>query len=262
MKVTAIIVAAGKGSRMGAKQNKVFLRIANATVLEYTISTFAAHSQIDDIIIVTRECDIDKCKKLIKYIKKPVKIVSGGETRQASVLCGLKVAQDTDIAVIHDGARAMVTETIISAAISGALQYSAAAAGVLSKDSLKRADDEGFILATIDRSSTYLIQTPQVFHCEEILRAHNMALADGFSATDDCALYEKYIGRIKITEGSYDNIKLTTPEDMVIAKNILKNSGAIGLINARRRFNNTVKLIIQKYIVRRNSKKKWKKEIK
>ncbi len=259
MKITAVIVAAGSGRRMGAKGNKVFLKLANTAVLEYTLSAFATHPKIEDIVLVVRECDMDRCQKLVKYINKPVKIVTGGATRQESVCCGLKAAPDADIAVIHDGARAMVTEKIISDTICDALQYGAAAAGVLCKDSLKSADDEGFIAATIDRSSTYLIQTPQIFKYEEILKAHQMAEKEKFMATDDCALYERYVGRIKITEGSYDNVKLTTPEDMVIAKNILKNSGVLGVINRRRKFNNTVKLIVQNYIVRRNSKKEWRK---
>ena len=233
--------------------------MANCTVLEYTLSTFAAHPKIDDIVIVVRECDAPKCQKLVKYINKPIKIVTGGATRQESVFCGLKVASGTDIAVIHDGARAMVTEKIISDTICDALNYGAAAAGVLCKDSLKSADNEGFIATTIDRASTYLIQTPQIFKYKEILKAHQDAIDEKFSATDDCALYERYVGRIKITEGSYDNVKLTTPEDMVIAKNILKNSGVISVLNKRRKFNNAVKLIVQNYIVRHNSKKEWRK---
>ena len=255
MKITAVIVAAGSGRRMGAKENKVFLKLAHCTVIECTLSAFAAHPEIDDIVLVVRECDAKKCQSIIKYINKPIKIVIGGATRQESVFCGLKAMPDADIVVIHDGARAMVTEKIISDTISDTLKYGAAATGVLCKDSLKSADNDGFIAATIDRASTYLIQTPQIFKYEEILRAHQSAEEEKFFATDDCALYERYVGRIKITEGSYDNVKLTTPEDMVIAKNILKNSGVIGVISKRRRFNNAVKLIIQNYVVR--LKKKW-----
>lgn len=255
MKITAIIVAAGSGRRMGADKNKVFLKLANRTVLEYTLGAFLTHSAICDIIIVTRKCDVKMCEKLVKHCQKPIKVIIGGKTRQESVLNGLKAADGTDIAVIHDGARAMVSERIITDTVNAAEKYGGAAAGVPSKDSLKTVGSDGFIAATIDRASTYLIQTPQVFDYEKILRAHTLAEAEGFSATDDCALYEKYEGKIKLVEGSYDNIKLTTPEDMIIAKNILKNSGAMGIINIRRSVKDSVKLIIQDYIVRRSSKK-------
>lgn len=246
MKITAVIVAAGSGVRMGAKGNKVFLKLAHCTILEHTLNTFEAHKQIDNIVLVVRECDMLKCKKLIKSINKPVKLVTGGATRQASVFNGLMAIPDTDIAVIHDGARALVTEKVISDTICDAKKYGAAAAGVLCKDSLKCADSEGFISATIDRDSTYQIQTPQIFKYEEILRAHKIAEDDKFLATDDCALYEKYIGKIKITQGSYDNIKLTTPEDMVVAKNIMKKSGAIGLKRISRKVKNVFKIFQNK----------------
>lgn len=256
MKITAIIVAAGRGTRMGADKNKVFLSLGNRTVLEYTLSTVAACTAIDDIVLVTRECDIEKCRRIIKYIKKPVRILKGGNTRQRSVLCGLTAAKDSDIVVIHDGARALVSEEIINATIENAKKYGAAAAGVPCKDSLKSADSDSFITATLDRASTYLIQTPQTFRCRDILHAHIEAERDGFSATDDCALYEKYIGRVKITPGSYDNIKLTTPDDMIIAKNILKNSGVLGILNIRRQFSNSIKILFQNRLVKRDIMKK------
>ena len=255
MKVTAIIVAAGRGSRMGADKNKVFLSIGNRTVLEYTLSTIASCNAISDIILVTRECDIKKCKQITKYIDKPITVLKGGDTRQRSVLCGLSAVKNADIVVIHDGARALVSEKLITDTIEAAEKYGAAAAGVPCKDSLKSADENGFITATIDRESTYLIQTPQTFRYMDILNAHIAAQRDDFSATDDCALYEKYIGTVKITPGSYDNIKLTTPDDMIIAKNILKNTGVIGFINLRRNFYNSIKILFQNILVKKRIKK-------
>lgn len=224
MKITAIIAAAGCGRRMGADKNKVLLTACGKTVLEHTLTAFSGCIKIDGIILVTRGCDIHECENLAKHFAKPITVIPGGKTRQESVFLGLKAADGADIAVIHDGARALITEAIIENTISDAVKYGAAAAGVPSKDSLKQVSADGFIAATIDRESAYLIQTPQVFDYKSILSAHQSAERDGFSATDDCALYEKYIGRIKVTPGSYENIKLTTPCDMLFAEEILRNS--------------------------------------
>lgn len=217
MKITAIIVAAGNGTRMGGVINKVFLPLGRETVIEHTLNTFRSSGMIDDIILVTRECDIELCKNF-----NDIKVIVGGKTRQESVYNGLNEAKDSDIVVIHDGARALITKEIIENAIEDAKKYGASAVGVPCKDTLKSVDENGFIKATLDRETTYQIQTPQIFKREEIIKAHEMAVCDGFSGTDDCSLYEKYIGKIKVTRGSYDNIKLTTPEDMFVAKNILK----------------------------------------
>lgn len=216
MKITAIIVAAGNGTRMGGVINKVFLPLGEKTVIEHTLNTFRSCSIIDEIILVTRECDIELCKDF------GVKVIVGGKTRQESVYNGLNEAKDADFVVIHDGARALITKEIIENAIEDAKKYGASAVGVSSKDTLKSVDEDGFITATLDREFTYHIQTPQIFKREEIIKAHEMAISDNFLGTDDCSLYEKYMGKVKVTRGSYDNIKLTTPEDMFVAKNILK----------------------------------------
>ena len=217
MKVSCIIVAAGNGTRMGGEINKVFLPLGESTVIEHTINAFQKVEEIDDIVLVTRECDIKECKKY-----NNIKIIKGGKTRQQSVYNGLMCVKNSDIVLIHDGARALISPRLIEDVIKDAKKFGAAALGVLSKDSLKLVDDDGFIKETLDRDKVYNIQTPQVFRTCDITKAHEKAVKDGFSATDDCALYEKYIGKVKITQGSYDNIKLTTPEDMEIAGNILK----------------------------------------
>lgn len=222
-KICAIIVAAGKGSRMGAGFNKVFMRIDGEYVLSITLKAFSCVERIDKIIVVTRQCDISECEKAVQGINKEVVIIRGGATRQESVYNGLLMAQDSDIAVIHDGARALITPKIIDQSIDCALRYGASAVGVKVKDTLKTVDEEGFIINTVDREKTFHIQTPQIFSKNEILKAHTKAIEDGFSATDDCMLYEKYIGKVKIFEGSYENIKLTTPDDMEFAQNILQN---------------------------------------
>lgn len=221
MRTTAIIAAAGCGSRMGAGKNKLLLSIGGQSVAEHTVSVFVQCGRIDDIVIAARPEEIDFFKERFSGIKKPVRFVPGGAERRESVMNGLLAADGADIVAIHDGARALVTEQIICQTLDCAIRYGAAAPGIACFDSLKRADKNGFIIESVDRNGIYMIQTPQIFRYSEILAAHRAAKSDGISATDDCALYEKYIGRVKITGGSAENIKLTVPEDIVRAEQIL-----------------------------------------
>lgn len=220
--VSGIIVAAGRGSRMGAEQNKVYLPLCGRPVLQYTVQAFLDCSCIDELVIVTRACDIAQCRSLFERMQ--IQIVAGGKTRQESVYRGLQHITG-DIAVIHDGARALVTPGLIAQAVAACEMYGAAAAGVQCKDTLKTVDANGFIIGTPDRNVTYQIQTPQVFDSEKIKAAHARALREHIEATDDCGLYERYFGRIKMVPGSYENIKLTTPEDLLLAERILEGRG-------------------------------------
>lgn len=225
LKICAVIVAAGSGKRMGARENKVFLELMEKPVLAYTLSAFQVCDIIDNIVIVTRECDMDICRELVKKydIDKVSVIVTGGATRQESVYNGLKAVEpDTDIIAVHDGARALIEPECIAEVVENAIRCGASAVGVKSKDTLKMTDADMFIISTVDRESVYNIQTPQTFKTDIIMSAHEYAREHGIEATDDCALVEMRGGKIKITEGSYDNIKLTTPEDLSVAENILK----------------------------------------
>lgn len=221
-KISCVIVCAGSGTRMGGEINKVFLPLGESTVIDHTINAIAQVFEISEIVLVTRECDILECMEHIKNTSKNIKIIKGGKTRQESVYNGLLCVKDSDIVAIHDGARALVLPQTVKAVIEDAKKFGASTVGVSSKDTLKLVDEDGFIKETLDREKIFNIQTPQVFNTKEIIKAHEKAIKDGFSATDDCALYEKYIGKVKITEGRYDNIKLTTPDDMETAENILK----------------------------------------
>lgn len=225
MKITAVIVAGGKGTRMGGGRNKVFLKILDREVLCYTVSAFENNDRISEIIIVTGKDDIEECARLAESqgFRKVKRITEGGASRQQSVMNGL-LSADGDIVLIHDGARALVTDKEINSSIDGCISCKAAAAGVKCKDTLKSAEG-GFISGTIDRETTYLIQTPQTFYLHEIKSMHEKAAKEGFEATDDCMIAEHYGMKIKITEGSYENIKLTTPEDMIIGERILRKRG-------------------------------------
>ena len=204
---------------MGAGMNKTFLPLCKKTVLETAIMPFAESGEIDEIIVVTD--DVKRCSELLCGLPKVKAVLLGGKTRRESVKIGLAAASG-EFAAIHDGARALVTRDEIETVISAAKKYGAAALGVKCKDTLKIADSDGFIMGTQDRERLYQIQTPQVFKTHEIRDMHEKAVGD---FTDDCAVMESFGGKIKIVEGSYENIKLTTPEDILVAEKILEKRG-------------------------------------
>lgn len=231
MKVTALVLAGGKGARMKAGKNKLFLPIGGREILHYTLSAFEWNGNVDNIILVSSPDDIDQCSGIIRNsnFKKVRAIAEGGRTRQESVMKGLIIAgfnAACDIVLIHDGARALVTDKEINEVIEGCMRYGAAAVGVKCKDTLKSVEN-GFITGTVDREKTYHIQTPQAFKYEEIANLHIRALEEGFKATDDSMIAGHYGVKVKIADGSYENIKLTTPEDLLVAENILRSRGEI-----------------------------------
>ncbi len=219
MSVSAIIVAAGSGTRMGAGKNKVFLELFGKTILEHTVSVFENCACISEIIVVTNE--LEEAKKVLSAYKKVKNIVPGGNVRGESVKNGLYAASG-DIACIHDGARALILPEDVEKVVLAAKEFGAAALGVKCKDTLKQADENGFISGTLDREYVYNIQTPQVFGMAAIKEMYEKCEE---SFTDDCALAEKYGQAVKIVDGSYDNIKITTPDDLELAAKILEKRG-------------------------------------
>lgn len=222
-KVTCIVAAGGSGTRMGASVNKLFLKIADTPVIVHTLKALENCKEIDEIIISAKEDEIIKIKELVSgYSLTKVKtIVKGGKTRGESVMSASReVSADAEIVMIHDGARPCVSDKILTETIKSAKENGAAACGVKPKCTLKSIDD-GFIKDTIDREKTVEIQTPQVFKKElfDAMYSQNIDVIN--SATDDCILAEKTGAKIAITEGSYENIKITTPEDIEIAELLL-----------------------------------------
>lgn len=217
--VSGIIVAAGKGERMRAGINKVFLRIGKRTVLEHTVNAFLKCDKIDEIIIVTSNEYINQCKEMFPECEKNIKVVSGGETRQRSVYNGI-CAANGDVVTIHDGARALISPEEITRVVEEGIRSGAAALGVPAKDTVKIIDDDKYVKETPERKFVYQIQTPQVFKKELIKKAHEVK--SSIEATDDCMLAEAIGIKVKVIDGSYENIKLTTPEDMLFAEMILK----------------------------------------
>ena len=224
VKVCAIIVAAGTGSRMNMDVNKQYVDICGKPVLAWTIQAFEDCSRISEIIVVVNEKDIIYCKQNIveRYGFEKVKVlVSGGETRQESVSRGLRqTGEDCGIILIHDGARPFIDDTGIVSSIEAAEEYGAACAAVPVKDTIKSADSMDFVNSTLDRSSLWSIQTPQTFKADLIKNAHRIAAEEDFCGTDDAVLVERLGHRLKLVMGSYFNIKITTQEDLVIAEAI------------------------------------------
>jgi len=210
-RVVAIIAAAGSGTRTGLPYNKLFYKISNKTLLETTLEVFENCECIDGIIVTASEADMNKIKALSAPLKKLVNVVSGGATRQETVLRALEYTGGFDKIAVHDGARAFVTADIIKRVVCDSEQTGAAAVGVRAVDTIKQDDGNGYIEKTLDRSRLWQIQTPQVFDRDILLKAYNEA-NDG--ATDDAMLVESMGIKVKLTEGSHKNIKITTHDDL------------------------------------------------
>ena len=224
--ISAVIVSAGNSTRMGGI-NKQFLELNGVPVIVNTISVFEKSDIIDEIVVVTRESDIDEVANLVEKfeLSKVSKVVPGGETRQLSVYEGVKNTVDiADLVVIHDGARPLVTVEIIEETVKAAAEFGAAATGVKVKDTVKIVDSNDNIVDTPDRTYMRFIQTPQVFNKELYLDAVN-SVKNSKDFTDDCKLLEAYGKNVKFIDGDYDNIKITTPEDIELAENYLRKRG-------------------------------------
>lgn len=226
--ISVVIVAAGMGKRMKSNINKQYLLLKNNPILSYTIDKFENNNYIDEIIVVTREEEIDYCKTNIieKYEFKKVKnVIAGGKERQDSVYNGLiNVSSNCNIVLIHDGARPFIKNNEINNIIEKTLISDACVIGVKVKDTIKIVDNENNIIDTPNRDNLWAVHTPQSFSYELILKAHEKCKKEGMIATDDSMLVEKLGVKVKMIEGSYDNIKITTPEDLDIAESILDKS--------------------------------------
>ena len=202
----AVIVAAGNGTRMGIEKSKML-------------------PEIDEVIVVCRECDIEAFSDIIK--DDEITFVIGGDTRQQSVLNAVETVDECDYLVIHDGARPLVTQTAILNTLDKAQVYNAAATGVTVKDTLKIVDDDLSVVGTADRNRLVSVQTPQIFNFNLYKKALKKAQSEHKDYTDDCQLIEKLGEKVFVVLGDYDNIKITTKSDIAIAENILKMRGEL-----------------------------------
>ncbi|WP_066889800.1 2-C-methyl-D-erythritol 4-phosphate cytidylyltransferase [Clostridium nigeriense] len=221
--ISAIILAGGKGKRMGAKVSKQYIEINGKPILYYTLKKFTACQDINRIILVLPRDEIEYCIKevLEKYSLKVDLIVEGGKERQDSVFNALEEIKNDEIVLIHDGARPFVSERIIIDGIKYAKLYGAAAPGVIPKDTIKIKDENGFSLSTPNRQDLMAIQTPQVFKFDLIKECHKKIKQDKLIVTDDTMVVEAYNNRVYLYEGDYTNIKVTTPEDLILAERLI-----------------------------------------
>ena len=222
---TAVIVAAGKGKRMGTEISKQFLPLGGKEILAHTVQKFEKAKNIRDIILVTGADSLQDVQEMAQEYgwEKIVSIVAGGKERQDSVWNGLQqVAADTEIILIHDGVRPFVTEDILNISIETALEMGGCVAGVPAKDTIKVCDGENIAIATPDRNVLWQIQTPQTFRKERIVKAYEQAKEDCVVGTDDASFAEHCGYPVKVIMGSYRNIKITTKEDLIIGEAFLK----------------------------------------
>ena len=229
-KVSAIIAAAGKGERMGLDFNKIFLSVEDKPIISYTLDVFEDSPLVEEIIISAKEEDIPLLNDIINDFeyKKVKTIVRGGKTRQESILNALgAVSEHIKTIAVHDGARPLLTPSVLHNTILKGIETGAAATGIMAKDTLKTIDTSGTISGTVDRSKTALIQTPQVFDKDLLISAHEFALNNNINATDDCALIEQMGKKVSFVAGSSLNIKLTTPEDYLFISSYLQLRGEV-----------------------------------
>ncbi|MGI6010817.1 MAG: 2-C-methyl-D-erythritol 4-phosphate cytidylyltransferase [Ruminococcus sp.] len=222
-KCTAIVLAAGKGKRMGTRVQKQYLEVCGKPVLYYTLKCFQESPVIDEVILVTGKEEIEYCReKIVKnyHFTKVSGIVAGGDQRYDSVYEGLKICQNCNYVFIHDGARPFVDEEILEEALAAVREYGACVAAVPSKDTVKIVNDDGIISDTPDRNKVWIVQTPQVFSYELIRGAYDKMMKLPHSHVTDDAMVVEWMEKrpVKVTKGSYYNIKITTPEDMQLAE--------------------------------------------
>ena len=227
MKADAVIVSAGKGHRFMEGKKKQFYFLGEKPILAHTLDKFEASPLIRSILLVVGQEDMDYCLKEIieKYrYQKISQVVPGGKRRQESVKNGIdSLPKDVEIVVIHDGVRPFVTKEMIEESIRSAVRFGAVVMAMPVKETIKMAHSDGTVLQTLDRESLWQVQTPQTFQAKVIKEAYYKATEESFIGTDDASLVERLGLKVHILPGSYTNIKITTPEDWMLANLFLKN---------------------------------------
>lgn len=226
-KVTMLIAAAGSGSRMQLTINKQFIPLGEQSVLSRTIQQISSSKYVDSIIVIGQEQELKLIDSFFKNIQIDYKLVVGGTTRQDSILNGLKALdEDSKIIATHDGARPFVTTQAINEVLLAVEETGASVLAHPVKDTIKFSTNGNYIAYTPERSLLWAVQTPQVFYREILEQAYKQAYDEGYQGTDDCSLVEKCGYKVKIVQGDYTNIKITTPEDLLFAE-ILQEEPAL-----------------------------------
>jgi 2-C-methyl-D-erythritol 4-phosphate cytidylyltransferase len=222
----ALIPAAGMGKRMGKAVSKQFLFLGDKPVLAHTLLAFQRSSDVDEIIPILSEDDMESClRDVIEafHLTKVKTLVVGGKERQDSVFNGIrKLSKDAVVVLVHDGVRPFVTPDMITECVSSARRGDSVAVGVPLKDTVKEVDEHGVVRRTLDRNRLWSIQTPQAFPAGILRKAYEEAFKRRQYGTDDATLVERAGHNVRVIMGSYENIKITTPEDLILAEEILK----------------------------------------
>jgi len=225
MRIIAIVLAGGAGKRMGAPTNKQFLLLDNKPIIVHTLQVFEECKPVDGVYLVVNQKDLPVIQEEIleQYrFSKVIKLVIGGRLRQDSVKNGLDAIENPcDIVIIHDGARPFITPSFIEKGIYLMEMFDAIIPALPVKDTIKVISKEGFVLKTLDRDSLWQVQTPQTFKYELIMKAYMEGMAKKLYGYDDATFIESIGKKVKVIEGSPYNIKITTPEDLIIARGIL-----------------------------------------
>lgn len=219
-KVTAIVLVAGNSTRYGQNRNKNFEKINGKTVFEYSLEAFEKNKYIDNIIVGVKENEVPQVKGIIEKTNyNNIQIVLGGAERKDTVYNCIRNT-NSDIVIIHDGARPAIKQEYINKCVENMREFKGVTVGVKSKDTIKITDENNIVINTTQRSNTWSIQTPQCFDRNVLLKAHENSNGNGI--TDDCMLLEENNYSVKILDGDYTNIKITTFEDLNIVKDFLK----------------------------------------
>ena len=228
-RVGVVVPASGKGRRMGGVRSKQFLELDGKPIIIRTLEHFQSSPLIDCIVVAVSSDVIEEAHSLIggAGLTKVTGIVSGGDERQDSVWCGLEALDSRDLhfVLVHDGVRPFIDGDLIDRVLSAAVRYRAAVPAVRAKETVKLTGTDGFVQETLPREQLWIAQTPQAFEFKLLHRAYERARADGFIGTDDASLVERLEEKVSIVEGSYDNIKITTPEDLEFAQGIFHRRG-------------------------------------
>lgn len=223
--VTAVFPAAGQGRRMNVGINKVFLDLLGKPILVHTLQRFSRSKNIHHLVVVVAAEEVSFIRKLLKAVPglKPYQVVAGGTERQYSIANGLAVVpKESEIILVHDAARPLTSLETIDRVVAGARDVGGAIAAVPEKNTVKVVDEDGIVRETPPRKTLWEVQTPQGFRREILLEAYRKAEEDGFLGTDDSSLVERLGVPVKVVESDYRNIKVTTPEDMLIAEAFLQ----------------------------------------
>jgi 2-C-methyl-D-erythritol 4-phosphate cytidylyltransferase len=223
-----VLPAAGSGKRMGAGMNKLFLLLANKPILIHTLEVFQNDEDCTGIWLAVKPEEREYVQELLNkyHITKVKGLPNGGKERQHSVHSCLKEMQEVEIVLVHDAARPFITQPVIDALVKTAYEKGAAIAGVRAKDTMKKVKD-GVIVETVDRENLWSIQTPQAFRFDLLYEAEDVAEKVGFLGTDEAMLVERLGHQVHIVESTYENVKITTKEDLVFGEAILKNRSKV-----------------------------------